>query len=301
VGTAPIGGLFRAVTDDDAAAVLATAWDSGVRYFDTAPHYGAGLAERRLGAFLRDTPRSEVVVSTKVGRLLVPGQGTDGDDAYWGGPLDLVRRRDYTRDGVHRSIEDSLARTGLDRFDLVLIHDPDEHWTDAVARAYPALEELREAGAVSAIGVGMNQWEMPLRFIEQSDIDVVLIAGRFTLLDRTAQARLLPACLERDVAVVAGGVFNSGVLADPDTSPYFDYADASASVVDRAREIRERCRSQGVPLAAAALQFPSRHPAVTSTLVGARDRAEMEENLVGLRHAVPEGLWAELDDLAAFR
>jgi D-threo-aldose 1-dehydrogenase len=200
--------------------------------------------------------------------------------------------RDYSRDGVLRSLDDSLARSGLDRFDLVFIHDPDDHWEQAAGEAYPALAELRDQGVVGAIGAGMYQAEMLTRFVRESDLDAVLVAGRYTLLDRSAARELLPECERRGVAVIAGGVFNSGVLAGGTT---YDYDTAPPGVLRRARELDRLCASYGVPLPAAALRFPRRHPAVTTVLIGARSAAEIQEDLRLAAMALPEELWKELD------
>ncbi|MEV7076237.1 aldo/keto reductase [Streptomyces sp. NPDC093990] len=298
LGTAPLAGLFSAVGADQAAATLDAAWSAGIRYFDTAPHYGAGLAERRLGAFLTGPghPRTEYTVSTKVGRLLVAGDAAPGDEAF---QVDegLVRVRDYSSAGVYRSLAESLERTGLDAFDTVLIHDPDDHWEEAVREAYPALARLRSEGAVRAIGAGMNQTAMLTRFVRETDLDCVLVAGRYSLLDRTAADELLPLCAERQVGVLVGGVFNSGVLADPAPGATYDYAPAPEAVLRRAQALAERCAAHGVPLAAAALQFPYRHPAVTSVVVGARSPREIAENVDHATREVPPELWDELDAL----
>lgn len=293
LGTAPLAGLFAPVSEEQAEQALAAAWDGGIRYFDTAPHYGTGLAEERLGRFLRGLPghaAREAVVSTKVGRVLVPGQG---EEEGFPGRTGHVRVRDYSRDGVLRSLDDSLARSGLDRFDLVLIHDPDDHWEQAVGQAYPALAELRDQGVIGAIGAGMNQAEMLTRFVRETDMDVVLVAGRYTLLDRAAERELLPECARRGVAVVVGGVFNSGVLAGGDT---YDYAAAPPAVLERARELGRVCAAYGVPLPAAALRFPHRHPAVTTVLIGARSAEEVREDLELAATPIPDELWRELDE-----
>ncbi|MFF9808352.1 aldo/keto reductase [Streptomyces coeruleorubidus] len=298
LGTAPLAGLFSAVGAEQAAATLDTAWTAGIRYFDTAPHYGAGLAERRLGDFLADTGRAreEYTVSTKVGRLLVPGDAAPGDEAFHGDE-GLVRVRDYSADGVYRSLAESLERSGLDAFDIVLIHDPDDHWEEAVGGAYPALARLRAEGAVRAIGAGMNQTAMLTRFVIETDLDCVLVAGRYSLLDRSAADELLPLCAKREVGVLVGGVYNSGILADPAPGATYDYAPASEGVLRRALALADRCSAHGVPLAAAALQFPLRHPAVTGVVVGARSPREMTENIAHATTAVPQALWAELDAL----
>jgi D-threo-aldose 1-dehydrogenase len=298
-GGAPIGGLFQAVSDQAAAAALDAVWDSGVRLVDTAPHYGAGLSERRIGAWLRGRARQEreqVVISTKVGRLLVEPDGgppPEGVDGFYGA-LPYQRVFDYSRDGVLRSVEQSFARLGVDRVGALLIHDPDEHWEQAAGEAYPALHELRDQGVAAAIGAGMNQAEMLARFVRETDLDCVLLAGRYTLLDQRGLVDLLPLCEERGVAVIAGGVFNSGVLADPRDGATFDYAPAPREALDRARRLHLSCARHGVPLAAAALQFPLAHPAVATVLTGARSGAEFRDNVALLDLPIPEALWQEL-------
>jgi D-threo-aldose 1-dehydrogenase len=288
------------VTDDDARAAVDAAWDGGVRYFDTAPHYGLGLSERRLGAALRDRPRGDYVISTKVGRLLEPALSTGptaggGRDAEgFDVPGNLVRRFDYSADGVRRSLEASLGRLGLDRVDIALIHDPDAHGEQALREAYPALARLRAEGVVGAIGVGMNQTEMLTRFVRETDIDVVLVAGRYTLLDQTAADALLPAALERGVSVIAGGVFNSGVLAAPTPDATYDYAAAPGSLISRALRLQEICAQAGVPLRAAAARFPLAHPAVASVLIGARNAAEVTDAIELRGLDIPPELWESL-------
>jgi D-threo-aldose 1-dehydrogenase len=207
LGTAPLAGLYEAVDDDTAHATVDRAWELGVRFFDTAPYYGSGLGERRLGEALRARPRDEYVLSTKVGRLLRPGE------SGWHGAPQLEAYFDFSHDAVLRSLEQSLERLGLDRVDIALVHDPDNHYDDAIAGAFPALERLRDEGVVRAIGAGMNQTEMLCRFAREADPDCFLVAGRYTLLDRSAADELLPLCEQRGIAVIAGGVFNSGVLA----------------------------------------------------------------------------------------
>jgi D-threo-aldose 1-dehydrogenase len=296
LGTSPLAGLFSAVAEDQAAATLETAWAAGIRYFDTAPHYGAGLAERRLGPFLASRPRAEFTVSTKVGRLLTSGEAAPGDEGFHGEP-GVVRVRDYSAAGVYRSLSESLERSGLDSFDIVLIHDPDDHWEEAVTGAYPALERLRAEGAVRAIGAGMNQAAMLTRFVAETDVDCVLVAGRYSLLDRSAADDLLPLCEKRQVGVIVGGVFNSGILANPVPGATYDYFSASDEVWRRVRALAARCAEHGVPLAAAAIRFPLRHPAVTSVVVGARTAREVTENTAYAATAIPDALWTELDVL----
>jgi D-threo-aldose 1-dehydrogenase len=295
LGTAPLGNLFAPVAEEDAAATVASALAAGLTYVDTAPHYGLGLAERRLGRLLAGLPRDRFVVSTKVGRLvrpLAPGETADPEGFADAPPAKRVW--DFSGDGVRRSLEESLERLGLDRVDIVLVHDPDDHEREAAEQALPALIELRDQGVVTAVGAGMNQAEMLTRFVRDLDIDVVLVAGRYSLLDQRALAELLPTCAARGAAVVVGGVFNSGLLADPRPGATFDYAPAPAELVDRAARLAEVCARHGTPLRAAALAFPFGHPAVTSVLVGARSAAEVTDAVACFERPVPEALWAEL-------
>lgn len=295
-GGAPIGGLLAAVDDDTALATLDAAWEAGIRAFDTAPHYGVGLSERRMGRFLAGRPRAGYVLSTKVGRLLQPAAADDsveGAEGYYGTPK-LTRVRDYSRDGVLASLEASLRRLGVDRVDIVLIHDPDEHGPEALDGAYPALAELRAEGVIGAVGVGMNQVEMLEWFLPRADLDCVLVAGRYTLLDTRAAVSLFPECQRRGVAVLAAGVFNSGVLADPGPSATYDYLPASPDVMDRARRIAAACARHGLPIGAAALQFTLRHPAVAAAVVGARSPAEIAADAGYLARDVPDALFDEL-------
>ncbi|MFE0375594.1 aldo/keto reductase [Streptomyces inhibens] len=300
-GAAAIAGLFTPVDEDEAAAAVESAWGAGIRYFDTAPHYGLGLSEHRLGAVLRTKPRDTYTVSTKVGRLLVPSEGGGregdfGDDLAHGFavPATHCRRWDFSADGVRRSLEESLTRLGLDRVDLVLLHDPDDHEEQAFREAYPALEELRSQGVVGAIGAGMNQSRMLTRFLEDTDVDAVLCAGRYTLLEQTALGELLPAAAARGKSVIVGGVFNSGLLADPKPGATYDYTTAPASLVSRALRMRTVAEGHGVPLRAAALRFPFGHPAVASVLVGARSAAQVHDAAVQMDRAIPDGMWEAL-------
>jgi D-threo-aldose 1-dehydrogenase len=300
-GGGPIGNLFTAVSDQDAGAAVRAAWDGGVRYFDTAPHYGLGLSERRLGEALRDRPRGSYTVATKVGRLLTPTPDATGDDMadLFAVPADHRRVWDFSRDGVLRSLSSSLERLGLDRVDVLLMHDPDNHWEQAVGEAYPALAELRAAGVVGAIGAGMNQSAMLTRFVRETDVDMVLVAGRYTLLEQPALADLLPACEQRGVSVVAAGVFNSGLLATatPGAMPgaTYNYRPVPPEVRERAGRIAAVCARYGVSLPAAALRFPLGHPAVASVLVGVRSAAEVRQHVDALAAPPPPaGLWDEL-------
>ncbi|MFI9403063.1 aldo/keto reductase [Nocardia sp. NPDC052316] len=295
LGGAAYAGLFRAVDEEAAQAGIAAAWDAGIRAFDTAPHYGAGSSEERLGRFLRSRPRSEYTVSTKVGRLLYADPSApDGVDDFYGAPK-RARRRDYSAVGVRRSLEDSLERLGLDRIDLLLIHDPDDHQEQALAEALPELERMRAAGIVAGIGVGVNDAEVALRFVRETGIDHVLIAGRYTLLDRRAEAELLPECARRDVRVLVAGVLNSGILADPWRSATFDYRPAQRHIVERAQAMARICAKYDVALRAAALQFARRNPAVGATVIGAGTAVEVADTIAMLNTTVPEDLWHELD------
>jgi D-threo-aldose 1-dehydrogenase len=283
--------LFSEVDEDVALATIDAAWNGGIRFFDTAPLYGHGLAEERLGKALAGRPRDEYIVATKVGRVLKPG---DDPGTIFHGIPPLRPVFDFSADGALRSLEDSLKRMGLDRVDILHVHDPDEHEQEALSGAFPALRRLRDEGVIGAVGAGMNQSAMLSRFVEQADVDCVLEAGRWSLLDRTAEADLLPAAAGRQVAVIAGGVFNSGLLADPKPGAPFDYAPAPQTLVDQALRLRTVCERHGVPLRAAALQFPQRHPAITSVVVGARTPQEIEENIALSTLELPEELWTEL-------
>jgi D-threo-aldose 1-dehydrogenase len=300
LGGAPLAGLYAAVPEDEAHAVLEAAWSAGIRYFDTAPLYGFGLSEQRMGAFLRTKPREEYVLSTKVGRLLVPARG-GGDfsgslGAFVGAlPNDAVF--DFSADAVRRSLDASLARLGVDRIDIAYLHDPDDFYETARDQAFPVLADLRAQGVLRAIGAGMNQWQMLARLVRACDLDAVLLAGRYTLLDRSAQAELLPLCVERGVAVIAAGVFNSGILAQREgfDGATYDYVPAPAMVRERVRAMARACANHGVTLPAAAIAFPLRHPAVATALLGMRSAAEVAANVAYRGETIPPELWPELD------
>jgi len=283
LGCAAFGNLYTEVSDEASTQTLRTALDLGVRYADVAPFYGFGLAEQRVGAALAGVPRADFVLSTKVGRLLRPGAGPALDAVF-----------DFTADGIRRSVEESLTRLGLDRVDILYIHDPDEHLEQAITEAYPAAHQLRAEGVVGAIGAGMN-FSAPLtRFVRETDIDAVLCAGRYTLLDQSALSDLLPAAVQRNVSIVIGGVYNSGVLADPRPGARYDYEHAPDAIVARAQRLAAVCRGYGVPLKAAAVQFPFGHPAIATVLTGARSAAEITENVAMFEHPIPTALWHEL-------
>jgi D-threo-aldose 1-dehydrogenase len=306
-GTASIGGLFEGVTDADAVATVARAWDLGIRTFDTAPLYGYGAAERRLGMALAGRRRDEYVLSSKVGRLVRPiasiPPGADVDrqaasngreDAFYAVDQPVRMVFNYSAEGVRRSIEESLERLRLDRIDIALIHDPDEHWEQAIGQAWPALARMRDEGMIRAVGAGMNQSAMLARFAREGDFDVFLVAGRYTLLDQDALSELLPLCVERGVGILIGGVMNTGVLVDPRPGSRFDYQPAPPAVVDRARRIAAVCERHGVPLRAAAMQFPLAHPAVVSLIAGVRRIDHLDEYPALMRRQIPGSLWADL-------
>jgi D-threo-aldose 1-dehydrogenase len=297
LGCAQLGNLYRNVPDEEARATVDGAWAAGVRYFDTAPHYGLGLSERRLGAALAGRPRDDYVVSTKVGRALDPVEVVVGlDDDGFVVPATHRRRWDFSRDGIRRSLSESLERLGLDRVDVVYLHDPDDHWDEVLATGYPALAELRAEGAVSAIGAGMNQSGMLAALVRHTDVDVLMLAGRYTLLEQDSLDDLLPLCRQRDVGIVAAGVFNSGLLARPRPADdgRYDYGDAPSQIVRRAREIAAVCERHGTTLPAAAIAFPLAHPAVLSVCVGARSAEQIEQNASLYREAISPDLWVEL-------
>ena len=294
LGTAPLGGLFAPVSDADAEATVAQAWSLGVRFFDTAPLYGFGSAERRLGNFLRGQKREDFVISTKVGRLLRADSATPGEDPHYKGAPSERPQFDYSYDGVMRSVEESLKRLGLDRVDVLLVHDPDAHYEAAVEGAFRALQRLREDGSVRAIGAGMNQSEMLARFAEAVPVDCFLLAGRYTLLDQGALRTLFPVCRARGIGVILGGIYNSGILAHPKAGAKFNYEDADPALVARAQALDALCREHGTELKAAAIQFCLAQPAVTVALQGARTADEAAENVAMAQAPVPATFWRDL-------
>lgn len=299
-GASQLGNLHRETTDEDSYDAVARAWDSGLRYFDTAPHYGLGLSERRLGTALQRYDRDSFVISSKVGRLLADSPETahlrdaEGFDV----PAAHERVWDFSRDGILRSIDESLSRLGLDRLDIVYLHDPDDFWEQASTSGVNALIELREQNVIGAVGAGMNQSEMLSDFIDHADVDVVMVAGRFTLLDQSALERLLPTALGRGVGVVAAGVYNSGLLSASHvgTDRRYDYASAPRDVVTRAQRIETICQTHGVSLAEAAVQYPLRHPAISSAVLGMRSTAHVDSGVARYNADIPDELWAELDE-----
>ncbi|WP_410649734.1 aldo/keto reductase [Amycolatopsis sp. cmx-4-54] len=296
-GGGPLGGLFAPLDDETAAGALAAAWDGGIRYYDTSPHYGIGHSERRIGEFLRSRPRASFVLSTKVGRLLVP-QDPAGrrDPEGFHVPATHRRVRDFTRDGIRRGVEDSLQRMGLDRIDVLYLHDAEEFFDDALRDGYPALAELRSEGIVGAIGAGMYDTALLTTLVEETDVDVIMQSGRHTLLDHSALDTFLPACEKRGVSVIAASVFNSGLLAVPRpvAGAHFDYETATPEVVERANRIADVCEAHGVTLPQAAMAFPLQHPAVAGIAVGMRSAEEVRRNVKSFAAEVPAQFWADL-------
>ncbi len=300
LGCAQLGNLYRPRTDQQARAILEAAWDAGTRHFDTAPHYGLGLSERRLGDFLREKPRDEYTVSTKVGRLLVPDFGGAGrlDPEGFAVPAAFRRVWDFSAAGVRASLAASLERLGLDRIDTVLIHDPETrtHVHQALTAAAPTLARLQDDGVIRSFGVGTKDVALLTSFVRITDIDTIMLAGRYTLLDQSALDGLLPACLERGVNVLNAAIFNSGILArpEPDAASHFEYGAPPRSILDRTAEIAALCRAHHTTLPAAAVAFAASHPAVSTLVVGADDAQQVRANSELLTSPPPMALWNEL-------
>lgn len=306
-GGAPLGELFVRVGEDDARATLAAAWNAGIRYFDTAPWYGRGQSEHRFGRFLYERPRGDFVLSTKVGRILRPPRNPETfDTGFWAGGLHFDHVFDYSYDGIMRAFEDCLQRLGLNRIDLLVIHDLDfwHHTVEAKVQAYlaqlatsgwRALDELRGAGVVRGLGAGINELGMIPRFLDLVDLDFFLVALRYTLMEHDTLDTELPYCERRDVGIVIGGVFSSGITATgPVPGAKYNYADATPEVLDKVRRIEAVCRRHGVPLPAAALQFPFGHACVASVIPGGFKPEHVLANVGHMRHPIPADLWAEL-------
>jgi D-threo-aldose 1-dehydrogenase len=305
LGTAPLSGsvmgdgLYGGTAHDVAVTVMNRAQELGISYVDTAPLYGEGRAEARVGhSSYASADRDSFVISTKIGRVLnpVPGGVTPDDDPDGIGQLTAVNS--WTRDDVHRSIEESLKRLNLDSVEIIYVHDPDvEAYGEeqALNEAFPALIELREQGVIKVIGCGMNEWQMPLKFIRRFDLDLILLAGRYTLLDHSGLAEFLPECVERDVKITIGGPYNSGILARDLSKPVtFNYEQASDDLVDQARKLTQICNAYGVDLKAAALQFVLAHPAVATAVPGAQSIAELEQNIAMVQQEIPAAVWNDM-------
>ena len=311
LGGTTFGNMYSVLSEQEGLDVLDAAFAAGVRYFDTAPLYGYGLSETRLGPGLARYNRDEIVLSSKVGYTLVERKpGDDYVDLFVDAP-EMTSYFDFSRDAVLRSIEGSLERLKMDRLDLVLIHDPDEgksiepDWTpgergyfdQVMAETYPVLDELRQQKVIKALGLGMNQWQMLADFARAGDFDAFLLAGRYTLLEQESLRELLPLCLERGVRIVIGGPYNSGILATGAVEgAYYNYAPAPEDVLEKVRRIEAVCARYEVPLSAAALQFPFGHPAVATVIPGARTVAEVAANVDCLERAIPADYWAELKE-----
>ena len=307
MGTAPLGNLYRAISDEEAQAILERAWAGGVRYYDVAPLYGLGLSETRLNRFLRGKPRDDYLLSTKVGRLLqacAPEEQT-GIGKWFEVP---ARRElyDYSGDGIRRSLELSLERLGVDRVDILFVHDIDiaNHGTaeardarveELMASGYEALVALRDQGVVGAIGAGVNEWEVCQTLAERGDFDLFLLAGRYTLLEQEALESFLPLCQSRGIGIVVGGPYNSGVLASgPVPGAFYNYEPAPEAILEKVRRIEAVCQAHGVAMIDAAFQFPLLHPSVVSVIPGGQSREQMESNLRVAEAAVPPALWSDL-------
>ena len=309
LGCGSIGNLYRAASRADYEATMDVAWGSGIRYFDTAPRYGHGLSERRLGDFLRGKPRASYVVSTKVGRVLYPVAESAVPDYGFADPLPFAARYDYSYDGVMRSHDDSLMRLGLNRVDILLVHDIGvlthgetenaRHFGDLMNGGMKALEQLKREGTIRAYGLGVNETQICLDVIDRAPVDCILLAGRYTLLDRGAEAVLLDRCAQTRTSLIIGGVFNSGILATgAQPGAQFDYQPASREVLQRVAALEAIARASDIPLAAAALQFPLRRPEVASVLIGTAKPASLARNLALLDTPVADHTWQEFDRAA---
>jgi D-threo-aldose 1-dehydrogenase len=303
-GGAPLGNLYSALDEDTARHALECAWELGIRYFDTAPLYGHGLSETRLGRMLAGKPRDSFVLSTKVGRLLLPARRAPAEQSGYVGGLPFSAHFDYSEDGTLRSIEQSLQRLGLARIDIAYIHDIDrtthadlqpQRFRQAMEGAYRALARLRSEGVLGAIGLGVNEWEVCDAALDHGDFDCFMLAGRYTLLDQSAQARLVPRCLQRGVKLVLGGVYNSGILAGGAVpGARYDYRLAGPDVLERTRSLEAACKAHGVPLRAAALQFALACSGAAAVVVGSRSAQEVEDSVAMARLPIPAALWEDL-------
>ncbi len=295
LGCASLGGLFGDIPNEQATAVVHRALDLGLNLLDTAPLYGSGKSEKRVGDALKGIPRESYFLATKVGRILVASEGEPVGQAIFENapPFDPVF--DFSYDGVMRSVEESLKRLGLDRVDILHIHDPDDHFEAVIKGAYPALDKLRSEGIISAVSAGMNQWEMLARFACEGDFDCFLLAGRYSLLDQSALDELLPLCLQKNIGIMAGGTFNSGILAKG-SSPgaKYNYADAPPEILEKAKGLEEVAKRHNVSLKAASSQFALAHPAITTIIPGTRQPQRVDENYRILEEKIPADFWAEI-------
>ena len=295
LGTAPLAGLFKSVDVSDSDQLIHTALDNGMNYFDTAPLSGHGLAEERLGRILR-TVTKPFVLETKVGRVLNWVEKADPVPWFPDADPHMQPVFDYSADGIKRSLDESLKRLGVDHIDIALMHEAENYIPQAINTAYPVLADLKRQGIIKAVGIGINFCDAAVEIMKSVDLDIVLLAGRYTLLDQSAQNKLLPYALERKVDITIGGVFNSGVLADPKPGATFEYLPASDEIIKKAQDIGAFLKKLGIPLTAAALQFPLRHPAVTSVLTGSRNSRELLANMTDFDLELPEEIWNQLED-----
>jgi D-threo-aldose 1-dehydrogenase len=301
LGCAQLGGLYQAMSDQEAFAIVDAAWNLGIRYFDTAPYYGYTLSERRLGAALRGRSRGSYAISTKVGRLMLPDAEVQPGENGWAEPLPFRPHFDYSYEGIKRSHEDSLQRLGLDHVDILYVHDigrvthgaQHQHYWEQLTQGggFRALTQLRDEGSVGAIGLGVNEWEVIADAIDVADIDCALLAGRYTLLEQAAREPLLDRCAQRGIGIVIGGPFNSGILAG---NRKFNYEDAPADIIARVEAIAAVCRDHEAPIQAAALQFPMGHPAVVSCVAGAQSPEQLRQNVDWFAQPLPAALWEAL-------
>ena len=295
LGTAPLGGLFASVSDKDGDELLNGALDLGINYFDTAPQYGHGVAEIRLGRALQNA-KVPFVIETKVGRVLKRVEGVEPEKWFPDAPRDIVPIYDYSKAGIRQSFEESLERLGLPHIDIVLMHDAEDYIPEAINNAFPVLAELRSQGLIKAVGLGMNYVEPALEIMKNTDLDIALIAGRYTLLDQIAQEELFPYALAHNIDISMGGVLNSGVLANPAPGATYNYLPASDEIIARAKKICDFLQERNIPLIAAAVQFPMRHPAVTSVVTGPRNFSELQTYVDSFDFPIPESVWVDLEN-----
>lgn len=299
LGGGPIGNLFDAVADETATATIEAAWNGGIRYFDTAPHYGLGLSERRFGAALAAKPREEFTISTKVGRRLVERDSTDGrDNEGFDVPRTHDRVMDFTESGLRQSLDGSLLRLGLDAVDVIYLHDPELAMADVIEHGGSALEAMRADGLCQMIGVGTNDPAAIVALVERFDLDIVMAAGSLTLLDQSGLGSVVPVCEANGVEIVAAGVFNSGVLAvDDPADGRFAYERPQHAVIERVNLLRETCAAYGTPLRSIAMAFPARYGSVSSVCIGAKTPSEVVSNIEAWAVDIPDELWQELESL----
>ena len=301
LGTAPLGGLFTAVSDEQGQATVLAALDSGINFIDTAPLYGHGNAERMIGSALSKTNK-EYVISTKVGRVLkkfapeeIAGK-VEGLAAFIGVDPTIFPVFDFSRDGILRSIQESLERLNISSIDIALIHDADDRIDEAIKNSYPVLDELRSQGVIKGIGVGMNICSYATKAVKEMDLDVILIAGRYSLLDQSAQEVLFKECLKKQTGVMVGGVYNSGVLANPTSESTYNYVPVTPEILSKVKQIQALLLDFDISLTAAAIQFPLRHPAVTCVLTGSRSVTELNANIKDFDQTIPDAAWKALED-----